>query len=125
MRIHACLLLALPVLFAAGCGIVDPERTFTLDLHIQGGFAGDSVTVWIDDRVVYDAIATSDPVLGLADGARVDVKEGIRAVRVRVGTRADGVNVLEIQRTVSLGISLDPWENRVVFQVSDHGFVYY
>ncbi|MEZ4702968.1 MAG: hypothetical protein R2834_21730 [Rhodothermales bacterium] len=127
MRTQRSIRLALAgaALLVAGCSALSPGETQPLAIHLQGGYEADDVEVWVDDDVVFRSRITTNNVLGLAQEVEIERKEGRHIVTVRVNGETTGTRSILLRAPLFVGISYNEAEDRILFVVSEEGFVYF
>jgi len=126
MRVLEFRLLALLLLPAlAGCSGFSLGDKQPLGIALHYGFHGDNAEVWVDGELVYQSTVETNPVLGLAGGHTVELKEGGYLVTVRVNDEVVGSHFVILQHPLYLGIDYIAAEGQITFQVRREPIVYF
>ena len=97
-----------------------------LEVHLQGAFAYTPVRVSLDSKVVFDSLATTNLILGLAERIPIHATQGAHMLEVIVEGehihREQIVLDAELYVAVIYNAALD---DPIAFQISQVGFVYF
>ncbi len=115
-------LFLLPAL--AGCsGFFEDKQPLGIALHY--GFHADNVEVWVNDELVYVDQVTTNHVLGLAGGRRLELKEGVYWVTVFVNDRLVGSEFYTLHHPLFIGVDYKAADGNATFLESRKPFVYF
>jgi hypothetical protein len=121
-----CLLAHLLLPALAGCSgfLLEDKQPLTIALH--GGFLADTVEVWVDQELVYEAGQVTTSSLSEPAGERtLEMKEGGYLVAAHVNGHVFGAQYIVLHHPTFLGIDYIASEERIAFLVSSKPFIYF
>jgi hypothetical protein len=106
-----------------GQGLGAPQTAVPFGIDLQEGFDGSQVIVSVDGVVVYEGKATTNPVLGFAEGIRTEAQANATTVRVQIPTRdVDHFEQIDLSRGNGVGISITSDGVRVIQSPGGFGY---
>lgn len=117
-------LLFIMCLSISSCQILGPEEKGRLELHIQASFHNTPVRISLDSEIVFDSLATTDQIIGLAGGVTLEAPSGIRTLDVIVDNQYEHSQKINLGRELFVGIQFYQ-KNEIMIVTSTERFYYH
>jgi hypothetical protein len=101
-----------------------PAAKFDLGVDLQSTFDKDQVQVLIDDQLLYDNLATTNPSLSLAKSIGTTNTDGRHYITVVVNNKTTVIDSFEQHSNLYIGVSYDKDLKKVSFRYSPTKFGY-
>jgi hypothetical protein len=90
MKFHALLFMLLIVFYGCQTGsLTSPDSAvYPVNIHMQSGFADDSVLFSIDGQIILNGNFTTDPIILICGSAKIDLPPGQNTLVARVPQHA-------------------------------------
>jgi hypothetical protein len=101
-----------------------PAAKFDLGVDLQSTFEQDQVQVLIDDQLLYDNLATTNPSLSLAKSIGTTNTDGRHFITVVVNNKTSVIDSFEQHSNLYIGVSYDKDLKKISFRYSPVKFGY-
>jgi hypothetical protein len=101
-----------------------PAAKFDLGVDLQSTFEQDQVQVLIDDQLLYDNLATTNPSLSLAKSIGTTNTDGRHFITVVVNNKTSVIDSFEQHSNLYIGVSYDKDIKKISFRYSPVKFGY-
>jgi hypothetical protein len=90
MRFQFILIILLVVFCGCQTGsLTNPDSAvYPVNVHMQGGFAADSVLIMIDGQIILNGTFTTNPIVVICGSAKVDLHPGQHTIKARLPQKA-------------------------------------
>lgn len=113
-------------IFFASCELIAPDNedaSIPVSIAIQASFLDTPIEVAVDGNVVYDTLATTNQIIGLAGGTQVSLPGGVRMISVLINGDKEKVDVFNPGDTPHIGINY--FQQEITILKSRTPFVYF
>ena len=101
-----------------------PAAKFDLGVDLQSSFEEDQVQISIDNQLLYDNLATTNPSLNLAKSIGTTNTDGRHQITVVVNNKTTVIDSFEQHTNLYIGVSYDKELKKISFRYSPTRFAY-
>ena len=111
--------------FTISCEILGPNETGRLEVHLQSSFDHTPVLILLDSEVVYDSLATTDYIGGIAERIPLRASYGTHTLELLIDDEHSHLQHITLGPTVLyVGVEYTQ-RGEIAIRLSNKGFVYF
>ena len=111
-------------LCVTACQVFGPEENGRLEIHLQSSFDSTPVQISLDSEVIFDSLATTNHIVGAAEGVVVETSVGSHTLNLLIDGEYEHTQQIYLGEVLYVGVQYFP-EGEITIQVNNEGFVYY
>jgi len=111
-------------LYASACQERDPEDKGRLVVHLQSSFDHTPVQISLDGQVIFDSLATTEPLSGFAESVDLETSFGVHTLELVIDGKHKHTQEVVLGRVLYVGV-MRFQHGKIVVRMNEHRFYYY
>lgn len=113
-------------LFASSCQVFAPEdkEGGVLEVHLQSSFDQTPVRITLDSQVIFDSLATTDHIVGLATRVSIRTSPGVHTLKLLINGEQQDAQQIIVDPILHVGVAYNS-SGEIVIRFSKSDFVYF